>query len=46
MKKRRERKSIIEFRASFPDEESAIRFYEKIRWKDGVVSPFDPTSKV
>lgn len=46
MKKRRERQSIIEFRASFPDEESAIRFYEKIRWKDGVVSPFDPTSKV
>lgn len=46
MKKRRERQSVIEFRASFPDEESAIRFYEKIRWKDGVVSPFDPTSKV
>lgn len=43
---KRKRRSIIEFRASFPDEESAIRFYEKIRWKDGVVSPFDPTSKV
>lgn len=44
MKKRR--KSIMEFRASFPNEESAIKFYEKIRWKDGVVSPFDATSKV
>lgn len=46
MKKRRKRQSIMEFRASFLDEESAIRFYEEIRWKDGVVSPFDPTSKV
>ena len=36
----------MEFRASFPNEESAIKFYEKIRWKDGVVSPFDATSKV
>lgn len=28
MKKRRKRKSIVDFRASFPDEESAIRYYE------------------
>ena len=48
MKKRRKRnrKSIISFAASFPNEESAIKYYEEIRWKDGVVSPFDPTSKV
>lgn len=46
MKKSRKRKSIVDFRASFPDEESAIRYYEKIRWSDGIVSPFDPTSKV
>lgn len=48
MKKKRKsnRKSIISFAASFPDEESAIRYYEKIRWGDNVVSPFDPTSKV
>ena len=45
-KRKRNRKSIISFAASFPNEESAIKFYEKIRWKDGVVSPFDPTSKV
>ena len=45
-KRKRNRKSIISFAASFPNEESAIKYYEKIRWKDGVVSPFDPTSKV
>ena len=38
-KRKRNRKSIISFAASFPNEESAIKFYEKIRWKDGVVSP-------
>ena len=46
MKKRRKRQSIVDFRASFPDEESAIRYYEKVKWANGVVSPFDPTSKV
>lgn len=46
MKKRRKRKSIVDFRASFPDEESAIRYYESVRWANGVVSPFDETSKV
>lgn len=40
------RKGVIDFRASFPDEESAIKYYEKVRWGDNVVSPFDPTSKV
>lgn len=37
---------FMEFVASFPDEESAIRYYEKIRWGDKVVSPFDISSKV
>ena len=27
-------------------EESAIKYFEKMRWSNGVVSPFDPTSKV
>lgn len=40
------RKSIIDFMTSFPDEESAVKYYEKVRWGDKVVSPFDPTSKV
>lgn len=42
---KRERR-FIEFTATFPDEESAIRFYEKIRWGDKVISPFDESSKV
>ncbi|MDC2244960.1 IS1595 family transposase [Bacteroides thetaiotaomicron] len=46
MKERRKRKSIVDFKSSFPDEESAIKFYERIRWYNGVISPFDPTSKV
>lgn len=37
---------FIEFVVSFPDEESAIRYYEKIRWGNNVVSPFDASSKV
>lgn len=31
---------------NFPDEESCIRYFEKMRWDGKVVSPFDPTSKV
>lgn len=31
---------------NFPDEESCIRYLEGIRWENGVVSPYDPTSKV
>ncbi len=46
MKERRKRKSIVDFKSSFPDEESAIKFYERIRWCNGVISLFDPTSKV
>lgn len=40
------RKRVIDFATSFPDEESAVRYYEKIRWGDKIVSPFDPTSQV
>lgn len=31
---------------AFPDEKSYIEYLEQIHWKDGVVSPFDKTSKV
>ncbi len=37
---------FLRFTEKFPDEDSCIRYFEKIRWKDGVVSPFDPSSKV
>lgn len=37
---------FLNFSTSFPDEESCIKYYEKIRWGNGVVSPFDSTSKV
>ncbi|MDE7150902.1 MAG: IS1595 family transposase, partial [Candidatus Amulumruptor sp.] len=37
---------ILNFMLAFPDEESCIRYLEKLRWGDKVVSPFDPTSKV
>ena len=30
----------------FSSEEKCIEYLESIRWKDGVISPFDPTSKV
>lgn len=31
---------------TFPDEQRCIQYFEKIRWANGVVSPFAPTSKV
>ena len=37
---------MLKFSENFPNEESCIRYFEAIRWKNGVVSPFDPTSKV
>lgn len=37
---------ILNFMTTFPDEESCIRYLEKIRWGDKVVSPFDASSKV
>lgn len=37
---------ILNFMTTFPDEESCIRYLEKLRWGDKVVSPFDASSKV
>lgn len=37
---------ILNFMTAFPDEESCVRYFEKLRWGDKVVSPFDETSKV
>lgn len=42
----KEFKSIIELLERFPTEQSCIDYLEKVRWKDGVISPFDKTSKV
>ena len=38
--------SILDLLRAFPDEQSCIDCLEKVLWKDGVVSPFDPMSKV
>ena len=37
---------ILNFMLNFPDEESCVKYLEKLRWGDTVVSPFDPSSKV
>lgn len=37
---------FLRFSEAFPDEQSCIQYFEKIRWPDGVVSPFDSASKV
>ncbi len=37
---------LLNFMSTFPDEESCIRYLEKLRWGDKVVSPFDSSSKV
>lgn len=39
-------KSLFDLLQVFPTEESCIDHLHKIRWANGVVSPFDPTSKV
>ncbi|MCL1668978.1 IS1595 family transposase [Elizabethkingia ursingii] len=39
-------KSILDLIRAFPDEQTCINYLEQLRWKDGVVSPFDSTSKV
>lgn len=31
---------------NFPDEESCIRYFEKMRWGDEITSPYDASSKV
>jgi transposase-like protein len=38
--------SIFELIAKFPNEAACIQHLEAIRWANGVVSPFDPPSKV
>lgn len=38
--------SLISFILQFPDEESCVKYLEHIRWKNGVVSPFDSGSTV
>lgn len=37
---------ILNFMMAFPDEASCVAYLEKLRWKNGVVSPFDASSKV
>lgn len=39
-------KSIGDLIKEFPTEESCIEYLEYIRWRDGVVSPYDPDSTV
>lgn len=39
-------KTMLDLIKAFPDEQSCINHLEKILWHNGVVSPFDPTSKV
>lgn len=38
--------SLYDFFTAFPDEASCITFLENKRWENGVVSPYDPTSKI
>lgn len=38
--------TLLNLSDNFPDEESCIRYFEKMRWDGNVVSPFDPASKV
>lgn len=38
--------TLLNLSDNFPDEESCIRYFEKMRWDGNIVSPFDPTSKV
>ena len=38
--------SLYNFFEAFPNEEACIAYLESKRWADGVVSPYDPTSKV
>lgn len=38
--------SLFEFLQAFPDEQACVRHLEQLRWPDGVVSPYDPASKI
>ncbi|WP_264520797.1 IS1595 family transposase [Flavobacterium sp. N1994] len=42
----KEIKSVIDLLQAFPDEQSCIEHFERIRWDGNVVSPFDASSKV
>ncbi|MFT3796570.1 IS1595 family transposase [Flavobacterium sp.] len=42
----KEVKSVFDLLQAFPTEQSCIEHLEQIRWANGVVSPFDKTSKV
>ena len=37
---------FLSFASTFPTEQNRIEYYEQIRWKGKVVSPYDETSKV
>lgn len=39
-------KSLYDLQKAFPTEKSCIRYLERKLWPKGVVSPYDPTSKV
>lgn len=39
-------KCLYDLQKAFPTEKSCIRYLERKLWADGVVSPYDPTSKV
>lgn len=39
-------KTVLDLVKAFPDEQTCINHLEKILWHRGVVSPFDPSSKV
>ena len=36
---------FLKFTETFPDEQSCIDYFEKLKWNGNVVSPFDKTSK-
>ena len=38
--------SLFELMEAFPDEDSCIEYIERLRWPNGVVSPYNPSSKV
>lgn len=38
-------KNLSDFGKTFPDEESCIKYFEGIKWSEGVVSPFNPGGK-
>lgn len=39
-------KSLFDLLQAFPTEQSCIEYLELCRWKNGIVSPYDPASKV